>query len=106
LREPVRVNAYATSAAAQPSALQYDDHDVFMLQVSGTKWWRLYRRVAPLLFADDADFPAVRRPEPPAGPVTGAPNRGNLPDHRCGSAELVARPAAPGGCSARRPPSP
>lgn len=69
LRERVCVNAYATSGAAQRSALHYDDHDVFVLQLAGTKWWRLYGQVEPLPLPDDADYPAVKRAEPPAEPV-------------------------------------
>jgi hypothetical protein len=69
LRERVSVNAYATSGAAQRSALHYDDHDVFVLQLDGTKWWRLYGRVEPLPLPDDVNYPTPKRAEPPAEPV-------------------------------------
>ena len=43
---PVQANAYYTPAAAQGFAVHHDTHDVFVLQVSGRKRWRLYE---PLL---------------------------------------------------------
>jgi len=43
---PVQANAYYTPASAQGFAVHHDTHDVFVLQVSGRKRWRLYE---PLL---------------------------------------------------------
>jgi hypothetical protein len=42
---PVQANAYATPASSRGFGLHHDTHDVFVLQVSGRKRWRLY---APL----------------------------------------------------------
>jgi ribosomal protein L16 Arg81 hydroxylase len=39
---PVQANAYLTPAAAQGFAVHHDTHDVFVLQVAGSKRWRLY----------------------------------------------------------------
>jgi ribosomal protein L16 Arg81 hydroxylase len=39
---PVQANAYLTPAAAQGFAVHHDTHDVFVLQVEGSKRWRLY----------------------------------------------------------------
>ena len=38
----VQANAYLTPAAAQGFEPHYDQHDVFILQIHGTKTWRLY----------------------------------------------------------------
>ena len=43
---PVQANAYYTPASAKGFAVHHDTHDVFVLQVSGHKRWRLYE---PLL---------------------------------------------------------
>jgi hypothetical protein len=45
---PVQANAYATPAAAQGFAVHHDTHDVFVLQVAGTKRWRIYEPVVEL----------------------------------------------------------
>ena len=39
---PVQANAYWTPAAAQGFAVHHDTHDVMVLQVAGTKRWRVY----------------------------------------------------------------
>jgi ribosomal protein L16 Arg81 hydroxylase len=38
----LQFNIYITPANAQGFAPHYDDHDVFILQTTGTKIWRLY----------------------------------------------------------------
>jgi bifunctional lysine-specific demethylase and histidyl-hydroxylase NO66 len=45
---PVQANAYATPASAQGFAVHHDTHDVFVLQVSGRKRWRVYAPVLEL----------------------------------------------------------
>ena len=45
---PFQANAYLTPAAAQGFAVHHDTHDVFVLQVSGRKRWRLYEPVVEL----------------------------------------------------------
>ncbi|WP_202879573.1 cupin domain-containing protein [Serinicoccus kebangsaanensis] len=47
LGSPVQVNAYITPAANQGFDDHYDVHDVFVLQVSGTKRWSLREPVLP-----------------------------------------------------------
>jgi ribosomal protein L16 Arg81 hydroxylase len=42
LRQPLQVNAYLTPAGNQGFATHYDTHDVFVLQVDGTKRWRVH----------------------------------------------------------------
>jgi ribosomal protein L16 Arg81 hydroxylase len=43
---PVDANAYLTPASSQGFGVHYDTHDVFILQLTGSKHWRLYE--APL----------------------------------------------------------
>lgn len=45
LRHPVQVNGYITPARAQGFDAHYDTHDVFVVQVAGTKRWRIHRPV-------------------------------------------------------------
>ncbi|GAA1823808.1 cupin domain-containing protein [Agromyces salentinus] len=45
LRHPVQVNAYVTPPAAQGFDPHYDTHDVFVLQISGEKHWRIHAPV-------------------------------------------------------------
>jgi ribosomal protein L16 Arg81 hydroxylase len=39
---PVDANAYLTPASSQGFGVHYDTHDVFILQLTGSKHWRLY----------------------------------------------------------------
>ncbi len=45
LGHPVQVNSYITPAQNQGFAAHYDTHDVFVLQVAGTKRWIIHRPV-------------------------------------------------------------
>ncbi|MCM4077653.1 cupin domain-containing protein [Paractinoplanes hotanensis] len=45
LRRPLQVNAYLTPPGSQGFSTHYDTHDVFVLQVDGTKRWRLHEPV-------------------------------------------------------------
>jgi hypothetical protein len=47
LRRPLQVNAYLTPPASQGFSTHYDTHDVFVLQVDGTKRWRIHEPVLP-----------------------------------------------------------
>jgi hypothetical protein len=47
LRQPLQVNAYLTPAGNQGFATHYDTHDVFVLQIDGTKRWRIHAPVLP-----------------------------------------------------------
>jgi ribosomal protein L16 Arg81 hydroxylase len=42
LNFPIQVNAYITPPESQGLVPHYDDHDVLILQIQGTKTWRLY----------------------------------------------------------------
>jgi lysine-specific demethylase/histidyl-hydroxylase NO66 len=42
LRRPLQVNAYLTPPASQGFSTHYDTHDVFVLQVDGSKRWRIH----------------------------------------------------------------
>jgi bifunctional lysine-specific demethylase and histidyl-hydroxylase NO66 len=45
---PVQANAYCTPPGSQGFAVHHDTHDVFVLQVSGHKHWRIYAPVVEL----------------------------------------------------------
>jgi hypothetical protein len=45
---PVQANAYATPGTARGFSVHHDTHDVFVLQVSGSKRWRIYAPVLEL----------------------------------------------------------
>jgi ribosomal protein L16 Arg81 hydroxylase len=67
---PVQANAYATPAAAQGFAVHHDTHDVFVLQVSGTKRWRIYAPVLELPLGGQRWSPALGEPGPPVDELT------------------------------------
>lgn len=45
LTHPVQVNAYITPPSARGLAVHYDTHDVFVLQIAGSKAWSVYEPV-------------------------------------------------------------
>jgi hypothetical protein len=45
---PTQANAYLTPASSRGFAVHHDTHDVFVLQVSGSKRWRIYDPVVEL----------------------------------------------------------
>lgn len=47
LGHPVQVNAYITPASARGFDPHYDVHDVFVIQISGEKTWRIHPPVYP-----------------------------------------------------------
>ena len=49
---PVQANAYRTPASSQGFAVHHDTHDVFVLQISGHKRWRIYAPVVELPLKD------------------------------------------------------
>ncbi len=59
---PVQANAYLTPAAAQGFAVHHDTHDVFVLQVAGSKRWRLYDPVLELPLKDQRWSPELGDP--------------------------------------------
>ncbi len=48
LGHPVQINAYITPPSSRGFSAHYDVHDVFVLQVAGTKRWRIHEPVHPL----------------------------------------------------------
>ena len=62
---PVQANAYQTPASAQGFGVHHDTHDVFVLQVSGTKRWRIYEPVVELPLSHQRWSPALGDPGPP-----------------------------------------
>ena len=65
LSHPVQVNLYLTPPGSQGLNVHYDTHDVFVLQVSGKKEWRVYGA------AVEAPLPhqKKRSPEDPGEPL-------------------------------------
>lgn len=65
LTYPIQANAYVTPAGAQGLAVHYDTHDVFVLQVAGSKEWEIFEPV----FADPlASQPWADRKTADTGP--------------------------------------
>ena len=56
----MQTNIYLTPREAQGLRVHYDSHDVFVLQVHGTKHWKLFSTQVPLPFRGQqfGDFPA------------------------------------------------
>ena len=59
------INLYASWVATPGFATHWDDHDVFILQVAGTKRWQIYGETRRFPLVRDSEPPA----EPPAAPV-------------------------------------
>lgn len=60
LGHPVRANSYVTPANAQGHGIHYDLHDVFVLQCSGRKHWRVHDRQIVDPLPGDGVEPYVR----------------------------------------------
>jgi lysine-specific demethylase/histidyl-hydroxylase NO66 len=67
---PVQANAYATPASAQGFAIHHDTHDVFVLQVAGTKRWRIYEPRFELPLNGQRWSPALGDPGAPVDELT------------------------------------
>ena len=67
---PVQANAYATPAGAQGFAVHHDTHDVLILQVSGSKRWRIYEPEMELPLAGQRWSPALGDPGTPVDELT------------------------------------
>ena len=52
LTHPVQVNTYLTPPRARGLDVHYDTHDVFVLQVSGSKMWKVYGSAVDLPLAN------------------------------------------------------
>lgn len=64
LHHPVHVNMYLTPRGAQGYPAHFDTHDVFIVQVEGSKQWRLYGTARELPLSDEATALAPP-PSPP-----------------------------------------
>ena len=70
---PVQANAYLTPSSAQGFAVHHDTHDVFVLQVSGSKRWRIYAPVLELPLGHQRWSPALGDPGAPVEELTMEP---------------------------------
>jgi lysine-specific demethylase/histidyl-hydroxylase NO66 len=61
---PVRVNAYLTPPLSQGLPVHYDDHDVFVLQLSGSKHWRVYEQAVEIPLRQEEPLPLRPTEEP------------------------------------------
>jgi cupin superfamily protein len=73
LGHPVQVNAYYTPRAAQGLPVHHDTHDVFVLQVSGSKRWLVYDPVLELPLRSQKYKEELGRPGPTVLDVTLTP---------------------------------
>ena len=62
---PVQANAYYTPALAQGFSVHHDTHEVFVLQVSGSKRWRFYEPVVELPLKNQRWSPRLGDPGEP-----------------------------------------
>jgi ribosomal protein L16 Arg81 hydroxylase len=67
---PVQANAYLTPAISRGFAVHHDTHDVFVLQVSGRKRWRVYEPVLELPLKHQRWSPRLGDPGPPVDEFT------------------------------------
>lgn len=70
LGHPVQVNSYITPPQSQGFAPHYDTHDVFVLQIEGSKRWQIHE---PVLAHPLPDEPWQTRAEAVAQAATGTP---------------------------------
>ncbi len=70
LRHPVQVNAYYTPREAQGLPVHHDTHDVFVLQVSGSKRWLVYEPALELPLRTQRYTAALGEPGPTVMDVT------------------------------------
>jgi lysine-specific demethylase/histidyl-hydroxylase NO66 len=57
LTHPVQVNAYLTPPASRGLGVHHDTHDVFVLQVHGTKLWQVWDAAVPFPLAHQKQLP-------------------------------------------------
>ena len=69
LTHPVQANAYVTPPAAKGLAVHHDTHDVFVLQVAGTKRWAVHPPVVELPLRTQPWSAALGPPADPILPV-------------------------------------
>jgi ribosomal protein L16 Arg81 hydroxylase len=62
---PVHANAYLTPADMPGFTPHYDTHEVFVLQIAGTKYWRIFEPSQPLPHRSQPFIPTGYVPPPP-----------------------------------------
>jgi bifunctional lysine-specific demethylase and histidyl-hydroxylase NO66 len=67
---PVQANAYLTPATSRGFAVHHDTHDVFVLQVSGRKRWRVYEPLVELPLKQQRWSPRLGDPGAPIDEFT------------------------------------
>jgi mannose-6-phosphate isomerase-like protein (cupin superfamily) len=65
LSMPLQANVYLTPPNEQGANVHYDTHDVFVVQVSGSKRWTIYDAPVPLPLSGQAFDPDAHRPGTP-----------------------------------------
>jgi lysine-specific demethylase/histidyl-hydroxylase NO66 len=65
LTHPAQANAYVTPPTARGLAVHYDTHDVFVLQLAGTKAWTVYEPVLELPLASQRWSSSMGSPDEP-----------------------------------------
>ena len=65
LSMPLQANVYLTPPKEQGAKVHYDTHDVFVLQVSGSKHWTIYDAPLALPLSGQAFDPDLHRPGSP-----------------------------------------
>ncbi len=65
LSMPLQANVYLTPPHEQGANVHYDTHDVFVLQISGSKQWTIYDAPLPLPLSGQAFDAQVHRPGAP-----------------------------------------
>jgi hypothetical protein len=73
LGQPAQANAYYTPRSAQGLPVHHDTHDVFCLQVAGTKRWLVYEPALELPLKDQRFRPELGEPGEPVLELTLAP---------------------------------
>jgi hypothetical protein len=68
--ERVQINSYAGWHTARGFDLHWDDHEVFILQVTGRKHWRIYGETRPSPLAGDTENPKPETDAPPLWEAT------------------------------------
>ena len=56
LSHPVSVNAYATPKGSQGFSVHFDNHDVLILQIEGSKHWVIYPPDSPLPLQEESSW--------------------------------------------------
>jgi hypothetical protein len=64
LGHPFQTNIYITPPNSQGFPAHYDTHDVFVLQVEGTKTWRIYEDSPVILPTKQMEFQKEKHPAP------------------------------------------